>query len=299
MLKHLKSLSGHQNPIYALATSAQPGIFYTGGNDKGIVEWSLDEMSFQKVLMPVKSSVYSLHYYNEQLFAGQRSGELSIYDFNKQAVTATFKAHEKPVFEVISIPAKNEFLTASEDGTVGVWSMDDHTLLYRIRVSADTVRSIALSPDGKHAAFGCKDGLIRIYALDDYALLHILEKHVLPVTSLQYSPDGKYLISGGRDAQLFFWSRSDYQLQHQIPAHLFSVYAIAFHPTLPYFATASQDKSIKLWGSDDLKLYKILSIEKNTHGHTHSINKLLWSPDGRYLLSTGDDKLIMIWDWQA
>lgn len=297
MLKHLKSLSGHQNPVYALANSEQPGIFFTGGNDKGIVEWSLEKMSFLKVLMPVKSSVYSLHYYNDQLFAGQRSGEVSIYDFKQRAVINTFIAHEKPVFDLITIPAKNEFLTASEDGTVGIWSIADQTLLYRIQVSTDTVRAIALSPDGKHAAFGCKDGIIRIYALDDYALLQTLEKHTLPVTSVQYSPDGKYLISGSRDAQLNFWSRSDYQLQHQIPAHLFSVYAIAFHPTLPYFATASQDKSIKLWGSDDLKLYKILSIEKNTHGHTHSINKLVWSPDGRYLLSTGDDKLVMIWEW--
>ncbi|RAJ31699.1 WD40 repeat domain-containing protein [Pedobacter cryoconitis] len=297
MLKHLRSLSGHQNPIYALTNSSTAGIFFTGGNDKGVVEWSLEKMSFVKVLMPVKTSVYSLYQYNDLLFVGQRSGEVSVFDLKKQIVTATFQAHEKPVFDLVTIPAKQEFLTASEDGTVGVWSLTDFTLLYRIRVSADTVRAIAVSANGLQAAFGCKDGVIRIYDLHDYSLLHILEKHSLPVTSVQYSPDGKYLISGGRDAQLNFWSLPDYQLQHTIPAHLFSVYGIAFHPSLPYFATVSQDKSIKLWGSDDLKLYKILSIEKSTHGHTHSINKLSWSLDGKYLLTTGDDKLVMVWEW--
>ena len=297
MLKHLRSLSGHQNPVYALTNSGKTGVFFTGGNDKGVVEWSLEKMSFSKVLMPVKTSVYSLHQYKDQLFVGQRSGELSIFDLNKQVITANFQAHEKPVFDIVTIPAKQEFLTASEDGTVGVWSLADLSLLYRIRVSADTVRAIALSSNGLHIAFGCKDGIIRIYDLTDYSLLHILEQHTLPVTSVQYSPDGKYLISGGRDAQLNFWSLPDYQLQHTIPAHLFSIYGIAFHPALPYFATVSQDKSIKLWGSDDLKLYKILSIEKNTHGHTHSINKLVWSEDGKYLLTTGDDKLVMVWEW--
>lgn len=297
MLKHLRSLSGHQNPIYALANSGKAGIFFTGGNDKGVVEWSLSKMSFVKVLMPVRTSVYSLHSYNDLLYVGQRSGELSIFDLGKQEVTASFQAHDKPIFDIITVPEKQEFLTASEDGTVGVWSMSDLSLLYRIRVSADTVRAIAVGPGGKHVAFGCKDGVIRIYDLTDYSLLHILEHHTLPVTSVQYSPDGKYLISGGRDAQLNFWSLPDYQLQHTIPAHLFSIYGIAFHPDLPYFATVSQDKSIKLWGSDDLKLYKILSIEKNTHGHTHSINKLVWSQDGKYLLTTGDDKLVMIWEW--
>jgi WD40 repeat protein len=298
MLKHLKSLSGHQNPVYALANSGKEGIFFTAGNDKGVVEWSIPQMAFVKVLMPVKSSVYSLHYHNDQLFVGLRSGELSIFDFEQQKVTASFQAHEKPVFDIAVIPSKKEFLTASEDGTVGVWSLVDHTLLYRIPVSSDTVRSISVSNDARQVAFGCKDTTVRIYDLNDYSLLHVLEKHTLPVTSVQYAPNGRFLITGGRDAQLNFWSLPDYEFQHNIPAHLFSVYGIAFHPTLPYFATASQDKSIKLWGSEDLKLYKILSIEKNTHGHTHSINKLAWTADGKYLISTGDDKLAIIWEWE-
>lgn len=298
MLKHVKSLSGHQNPVYALSNSGKEGIFFTGGNDKGIVEWSLDKMGFVKVLMPVKSSAYSLLYHNDQLFAGQRSGELSIYDLKQQAVTVSFQAHEKPIFDLAVVPGKQEFLTASEDGTVGVWSLNDHALLYRIPVSADTVRSISISTDGGQVAFGCKDTTVRIYDLNDYSLLHVLEKHTLPVTSVQYSPNGKFLVTGGRDAQLHFWSLPGYAFQHSIPAHLFSVYAIAFNPVLPYFATASQDKTIKLWGAEDLRLYKILSIEKNTHGHTHSINKLIWTPDGKYLISTGDDKLVMVWEWE-
>lgn len=116
---------------------------------------------------------------------------------------------------------------------------------------------------------------------------------------MQYAPDGLSLISGGRDAQLKVWSLPDYQLINNIAAHMFSVYTIAFHPTQPYFATCSQDKSIKLWGSDDFKLYKILSLEKNTEGHFHSINKLIWSSDGQYLISTGDDRQVMVWEFNS
>ncbi|WP_158795285.1 WD40 repeat domain-containing protein [Pedobacter sp. L105] len=298
MLEHVKSLSGHQNPVYALTNSGKPGIFFTAGNDKGVVEWSLDKMNYVKVLMPVKTSVYSLEHYNNQLFVGLRSGEISIFDLDKQLVTANFQAHEKPVFDVVAVPGKQEFLTASEDGTVGVWSLVDHSLLYRIPVSADTVRSIAISPDGQQVAFACKDTTVKIYNLKDYGLLHTLQKHTLPVTSVQYEPSGKYLVTGGRDAQLNFWSMPDYQLKHTIPAHMFSIYGIAFNPVRPYFATASQDKSIKIWGTEDLKLHKIVSIEKGTQGHTHSINKIIWTRDGEYLISTGDDKLVIVWDWE-
>ncbi|MNV34900.1 WD domain, G-beta repeat [compost metagenome] len=117
----------------------------------------------------------------------------------------------------------------------------------------------------------------------------------MPITALQYAPEGDYLISGSRDAQLKVWSLPHYELINSIAAHMFSIYAIAFHPTKPYFATCSQDKGIKLWGSKDFRLYKILSLEKNTPGHFHSINKMIWTEDGRYLISTGDDRQVMIW----
>jgi WD40 repeat protein len=118
----------------------------------------------------------------------------------------------------------------------------------------------------------------------------------LAITSLAYHPSGKYLISGSRDAQLKIWDLPNYQLQQTLPAHLFAVYSICFHPHLPYFATCSQDKSIKIWDAANFKLYKILSLEKLGIGHSHSINKIVWSNDGKHLISTGDDRKVMVWE---
>ena len=160
------------------------------------------------------------------------------------------------------------------------------------------MRTIAIAPDETEIAFGCKDHLIKIYNLSDYSRKKNLESHSLPVTSVAYHPTGKYLISGSRDAQLKIWSLPAYELVQNIPAHLFTVYDIAFHPTLPYFATSSQDKSIKLWDAENFKLYKILSLEKAGIGHTHSINKLMWSNNGKYLITTGDDRQVMVWEME-
>jgi len=140
--------------------------------------------------------------------------------------------------------------------------------------------------------------MVRIYNSLDFAFQRELTGHKLPITALQYSKEPNCLISGSRDAQLKFWSLPGYEIENQVGAHMFSIYSIAFHPSAPYFATCSQDKSIKLWGAQDFKLYKILSLEKQTEGHFHSINKLLWSHDGRFLISTGDDRQVMIWRFQ-
>jgi len=296
MLKHLQTFSGHQNPVYALANSDKPGIFFSAGNDKGVVEWSLKKMAFVMVKMPVQSSVYALHNYNNRLYAGERSGAINVYDFIAQKIIARFPAHLKSIFDINTIKSKNELITSSEDGTVGIWSLEDFTSIYKFQAAYDTVRCMAISPDESEIAFGCKDHTIKIYNLSDYSLKQTLEGHKFAVTALAYHPEGKYLISGSRDAQLKIWALPDHEMVQNIPAHLYSIYSIAFHPHLPYFATCSQDKSIKIWDAENFKLYKILSLEKAGIGHSHSINKMIWSNDGKYLISTGDDRQVMVWE---
>lgn len=296
MLQHLQTLNGHQNPIYTLANSQKKDTFFSAGNDKGVVEWSLETMSFVKVLVPVQSSVYALHRHGNLLFIAQRSGLILVFNLDKEKIAATLSFHQKGVFDLKTIACKNELISTGEDGMLAVWSLTDFSLLYHFQIIPQTIRSIALSNDEQEIALGGKDGVIRIYRSEDYSLIRELAAHKLPITSLQYAPSGNYLISGSRDAQLKVWSLPEYELINSIAAHMFSIYAIVFHPSKPYFATCSQDKSIKLWGAEDFKLYKILSLEKNTEGHFHSINKLIWSEDGRYLISTGDDRQVMVWE---
>ena len=295
MLQHLHTLSGHQNPIYALSDGLDDQTFYSAGNDKGVVEWSLATMSFVKVLVPVQSSVYALHRFENLLFIAQRSGLIIVFDLIDNVVKTTLSFHKKAVFDLKTIAHKQELISTGEDGNVAVWSLQDYTLLYNFEIINDTVRVIAVSKNEQEVALGCKDGIVRIYNSSDFGFQTELNSHKLPITSLAYDPTEKFLISGSRDAQLKFWNLPGYELHNQVGAHMFSIYSIAFHPSAPYFATCSQDKSIKLWGAEDSKLYKILSLEKQTEGHFHSINKLMWSKDGQYLISTGDDRQVMVW----
>src|ERR1700761_7461290 len=160
-------LTGHSNPIFALTLSQKPGILFTGGNDKGVVEWSLKTNSFIKVMFPVLASVYAIHCPEGYplMFAGLRNGMVMVFDFIKQALLPSLKQHVKPIFDIKSVNSKKELLIASEDGTVSVWSLDTLQWVHTIKISNDTIRAIAISPDEKRVAFGCRDNMIRIYDL--------------------------------------------------------------------------------------------------------------------------------------
>lgn len=295
-VQKVTELTGHSNPIFALTLSQKPGILFSGGNDKGVVEWSLKTNSFIKVMFPVISSVYAIHCPEGYplMFTGLRNGEVLVFDFIKQQLLPGLRLHRKPVFDIKSVAGKKELLIASEDGTVSIWNMDTLQLVHTIQVSTDTVRTISISPNEKQVAFGCRDNNVQVYDLEDYTHIATLTGHTMAVFSTQYSPNGSYLVTGSRDAQVKIWNTTTFELMHNIPAHLFAVNHIAFHPNLPYFATASMDKTIKIWGSDDFKLYKVISREKGFETHFLSVNKIVWN-DGQ-LLSTSDDKRIIIWD---
>jgi len=292
----LTELTGHGNPIFTLELSQKPGILFSGGNDKGLVEWSLKNNAFIKVMFPVPASIYAIHcpVGLPLMFAGLRSGEVLAFDFIQQKLLAPLKIHRAPIFDIKSVNNKQELLVASEDGTVSIWSLNTFELLHTIKVSGDTIRCIAVSPDEKQVAFGCRDNAIHIYDLEDYTHLKTLQGHTMSVFSLQYSPKGHQLISGGRDAQVKIWNTETYELSHSIPAHMFAVNHILFHPEQPFFATASMDKSIKIWSAIDFKLHKIISREKGYASHQLSVNKLAWQENN--LISASDDKKIIIWE---
>lgn len=295
-VEKVAELTGHGNPIFTLELSQKPGILFSAGNDKGLVEWSLATNSFIKVMFPVAASVYAAHgpIGYPLLFTGLRNGDILVFDFIEQKIIKILKGHQAPIFDIKSVNRKKELLVASEDGTVSVWSLVSLERVYTVNVSQDTIRSISISPDEKQVAFGCRDNSIRIYDLDDYTLIKTLHGHTMAVFTVQYAPDGTYLASGSRDAQVKIWDSLSFELIKNIPAHLFAVNHISFHPTLPYFATASMDKTIKIWGADDFKLYKIISREKGFAAHQLSINKLAWNGD--HLISVSDDKRIIIWN---
>lgn len=248
-------------------------------------------------MFPVNASIYAIHCPEGYplMFAGLRSGEVLVFDFIQQKLLKPLRHHRKAIFDVKSSVKKDELLVASEDGTISVWSLKTLEMVHGITVSKDTVRCIAVSPDQKQVAFGCRDNHISIYDLEDYTIIKALHGHTMAIFSLAYSLGGNYLASGSRDAQVKIWDTKSYQEIKNIPAHLFAVNHIVFHPTLPYFATASMDKSIKIWGSDDFKLYKNISREKGYPGHVLSINKLAWGAADQ-LLSVSDDKKIISWE---
>lgn len=292
------TLAGHQNPIFALERGYFTNTFFSGGNDKGVVEWDLETKAFKRILCAVSSSIYALHLIPNTSFLAiaLREGKVMIVDVENQKLIASIQVSKKAIFALQSIPTKNELVVVGEDGVASVWCLTDYKKIYEFAISSNTIRTIALSHDQKKIAFGDKNGDIFLFSAEDFHFLLANQKHTMPITSLIFSRSGLELLSGARDAALKISDVATLKEQHGFVPHMFTVYGIYPHPIHPVFATVSRDKSFKIWDEETYALRKTVSRDKFYDSHTLSINTGLWTTSGQYFLTAGDDKLIKVWE---
>lgn len=293
------TLSGHNNPIYTVIAHPKGELFYTAGNDKGIVEWNLETKVHQRIFSSIKHTVYALEIISELnvIVSGCNDGSLCFFDLETGKLTQTF-ALGSAIFDLKFIISKKELVASTDKGLIFIIDPHEKKILHQFQSGKEKIRSLAFHSSLNLLATVSNDEFIRVYALDDYTLIREFKGHDSGVGSVSFSPDGRFLITGGRDALIKVWNTTSWKLEKDFAAHLFAIYQITYHPTLPFLATASRDKSIKIWRAEDFSLFKKLSIEKAREGHLLSVNDIAWSTDGSKLLSIGDDKMVKIWDFE-
>ena len=79
----------------------------------------------------------------------------------------------------------------------------------------------------------------------------------------------------------YFWQQLLHQDRRSLAAHSERVADLACSPSGDIFATASNDRKIRLWETDSWQLIRELE------GHTGWVREVVFSPDGRWLLSGG------------
>uniref|UniRef100_A0AAX7SIN5 Mitogen-activated protein kinase binding protein 1 n=1 Tax=Astatotilapia calliptera TaxID=8154 RepID=A0AAX7SIN5_ASTCA len=168
--------------------------------------------------------------------------------------------------EVASGLSSGAFLTSSADNTVRVWRMDDWTQTHspnilsqvrltskiRILFSSETrtgIRTICVSPDGKHLASGDRNGMLRVHDLSSMKEILKVEAHDAEILSLKYSkPETglKLLATASRDRLIHVLdAEDDYSLVQTLDEHSSSITAVRFAgETLEKMISCGADKSI-------------------------------------------------------
>lgn len=180
-------------------------------------------------------------------------------------------------------------VSSSADRTVRVWDIAERRELFSWSGHAGIVTQARFLPSWMRQVISVSyDATLRLWSLADGSELRSLGAPKMEgVRALAVSPEGEYAFSGGADSLVRVWDLATGSAV-TLAGHTGAVAALA-SPDGNVLGSASHDGTVKIW---DVSARREM---KSLRGHRGAVKALCFSPDGRYLLSGGDDKIVAIW----
>lgn len=231
-------------------------------------------------------------------------------------------------------PDGSLILTASDDGTARVWTLEGELLAVHEGLPIYSWHG-AFSPDGSMIVTAVSgndptaggDSTARVWTVEGKELA-VLKGHTGFVTSAAFSPDGSMIVTASIDGSARVWRVRGNQLA-ALKGHTDRVYAAAFSPDGTRIVTGGMDNTARVWtvGGKELAVLEghlgsvlfaafspngskiVTTDEEGTarvwtlegeeltvlRGHTLAIYSAAFSPDGSMIVTAGGDGIVRVW----
>jgi WD40 repeat protein len=191
------------------------------------------------------------------------------------------------------------FAAAGEPGLFGeltLWNTADWTRRQTLRGHRDALLTAALSPDGKLAATGSYDQSIRLWDLSAGKESRILNGHNGPVFDLAFDPSGRLLASASGDRTVKLWDVARGERLDTFSQPLKEQYSVGFMPDGRHVIAGGVDSRIRVWKLSDSAKGGTNELVESLFAHDGPILRLAVSRDGRWIVSSSEDRTIKVWD---
>eukprot|EP00808_Paulinella_micropora_P030462 g42653.t1 len=211
--------------------------------------------------------------------------------------------HQAGGINTLAISPRGDLIaTASADHQVALFTTKERKFDGLLTRFTGEALAVAFHPNQLNVAASGEDELVKIVNLSDTSQVKLLKGFKGSVKSLAYDPKGSYLATADTQGMLKVFDTTDWNVQLSIPCF-----------PLPKVDAKEENQRLGMaWSPDGALLacpgYSQVSLlERGSwkpkvhlkNAHTKPVSLLAFSPNGKYLLSSGQDQKLVVWDMSS
>lgn len=249
-------LSGHKSAVLDLHWSRDSGVIYSASADMHIASWNAEtgerirrHVGHEEVINCIDVSKRG----EEFLVSGSDDGYIGIWD-PRAKMAMDFIETAYPVTAVCLAEAGNELYSGGIDNDIRVWDLRMKKESYALPGHADTVTSLAVSPDSQTLLSQSHDNTVRTWDVRPFApadravrvfdgAVAGLEKNLLRAC---WDGEGRRIAASGGDGSVTVWENASGKMLHKLPGHKGTVNDVRISPDGSMILSASTDRTMLL-----------------------------------------------------
>jgi WD40 repeat protein len=328
--KIVKTLRGHSSDVTSATWSPSGRNLLTGSKDGRAILWDSSGQIIRTFEHEKGVNSVAFSPDGQTILTSCSDRSAKIWNISGEHLM-TFYGHDGELRKAVFSPDGKYILTGSLDKKAKIWSTKGEEIITLVG-HLEKIETVAWSPDGQYVATGSWDftGKIWNVALN---LKDLKNQHTSAISSVAVSPDGKYILTGSSDFSAKIWDDKG-EFLREYWGHTDAIYATEFSPDGKKILTAGRDRTARLWDAETGQ-YKILpghkvgvggagfspdgslmaTTEHNGQIHLWDNNgrematwkghnkkqvvSVVFSPDGRSILTAGRDSTACIWDLEG
>ncbi|MBD1899433.1 NB-ARC domain-containing protein [Trichocoleus sp. DQ-A3] len=310
----LRVLKGHTQSVYSVHFAPDQQTLASSSNDTTVRIWNVSNGNCLSVLQGHTSGVQCVRYSpdGQLLASGCRNGLIRLWSnyvsHDRHPKTSfinssakLLQGHTDWVWNITFSPDGHWLASASLDGTLRLWSVQDEQPIHVLEGHKHDVYGVAISADSQLLVSAGKDYTVRLWNLQDGQNLKTLRGYTGGIHSLRLSSDDQMLASSGQNETIQLWrvQLDDYRSQlhpyktFSSPTCQISPFSnVSFSPDNQTLAINRHDESIAVWNIQTGHF-------ERWSAHSASIWTVLFSPTGQILASSSYDCTVRLWDVQT